>query len=61
MALSYTPDSEHTLEIAMCSRNKKPLYEVFHCIKWITTGMCMPPSPNLFNLYVICFQYLTNP
>ena len=30
MALSYTPDSEHILEIAMCSRNKKSLYEVFH-------------------------------
>ena len=33
MALSYTPDSEHILEIAMCSRNKQSLYEVFHLHK----------------------------
>ena len=33
MVLSYTPDSEHILEIAMCSRNKKSLYEVFHLHK----------------------------
>ena len=33
MALSYTPDSEHILEIAMCSRNKKSLYEVFYLYK----------------------------
>ena len=26
-ALSYTPDSEHILEIAMCSKNKQSLYE----------------------------------
>ena len=30
MVLSYTPDSEHILEIAMCSKNKQSLYEVFH-------------------------------
>ena len=30
MALSYTPESEHILEIAMCSKNKQSLYEVFH-------------------------------
>ena len=30
MALSYTPDSEHILEIAMCSKNKQSLYDVFH-------------------------------
>ena len=30
IALSYTPDSEHILEIAMCSKNKQSLYEVFH-------------------------------
>ena len=33
MALSYTPDSEHLLEIAMCSKNKQSLYEVFHLHK----------------------------
>ena len=33
VALSYTPDSEHILEIAMCSKNKQPLYEVFHLHK----------------------------
>ena len=33
MALSYTPDLEHISEIAMCSRNKKSLYEVFHLHK----------------------------
>ena len=30
MVLSYTPDSEHIAEIAMCSKNKQSLYEVFH-------------------------------
>ena len=30
MALSHTPDSEHILKIAMCSKNKQSLYEVFH-------------------------------
>ena len=30
VALSYTPDSEHILEIAMGSKNKQSLYEVFH-------------------------------
>ena len=30
MALSYAPDSEHILEIVMCSKNKQSLYEVFH-------------------------------
>ena len=29
-ALSYTPDSEHILEIVMCGKNKQSLYEVFH-------------------------------
>ena len=33
MALSYTSDSEHTLETAMCSKNKKSSYEVFHLHK----------------------------
>ena len=33
MALSYTPDSEHILEIATCSKNKQSLYEVFHLHK----------------------------
>ena len=33
MVLSYTPDSEHMLEIAMCSKNKQSLYEVFHLHK----------------------------
>ena len=28
MVLSYTPDREHILEIAMCSKNKQSLYEV---------------------------------
>ena len=32
MALSYTHDSEHILEIAMCSKIKS-LYEVFHLHK----------------------------
>ena len=32
MALS-SPDSEHILEIAMCSKNKQSLYEVFHLHK----------------------------
>ena len=31
--LSYTSDSEHILEIAMCSKNKQSLYEVFHLHK----------------------------
>ena len=30
MALSYTYDSENILEIAVCSKNKQSLYEVFH-------------------------------
>ena len=58
MGLSYTPDSEHILEIAMSNKNKQSLYEVFYLHKRITSGMRMPSSPNLFNLYVICFQYL---
>ena len=59
VALSYAPDSEHILEIAMCSKTKQSLYEVFQLhIKRITSEMRMPPSLNLFNLYVICFQYL---
>ena len=33
VALSYTPDSEHILEIAMCSKNKQSLHEVFHLHK----------------------------
>ena len=33
MALSYTPDSEHILEIAVCSKNKQSLYEIFHLHK----------------------------
>ena len=33
MALSYTPDSEHISETAMCSKNKQSLYEVFHLQK----------------------------
>ena len=33
MALPYTPDLEHNLEIAMCSTNKQSLYEVFHLHK----------------------------
>ena len=55
MVLSYTPDPEHILEVATCSKNKQSLYEAFHLQK---SGMRMPPSPNLFNLYVICVQYL---
>ena len=30
MALSHTPDSEHILEIVMCSKNQHSLYEIFH-------------------------------
>ena len=52
MSFSYTPDSEHNLEIAMCSRNKQSVYEVFHLHKRITSGARMPPFPNLINLYV---------
>ena len=33
MALLYTPDPEHILDIAMCSKNKHSLYEVFHLDK----------------------------
>ena len=33
MALSYTLDSEHILEIAVCSKNKQSLYEIFHLHK----------------------------
>ena len=33
VVLSYTPDSEHILEIAMYSKNKQSLYEVFHLHK----------------------------
>ena len=33
MALSYTSDSEHILEIAMCSKNKRSLYEAFYLHK----------------------------
>ena len=33
MTLSYTPDSEHVLEIAMCSKNKQSWHEVFHLNK----------------------------
>ena len=33
MAFSYIPDSEYILEIAMCSKNKQSLYEVFHLHK----------------------------
>ena len=33
MPLSYTPDSEHILEIAMCSKNKQSLCEAFHLHK----------------------------
>ena len=33
MALSHTPDSEHILEIVMCSKNKQPLCEVLHLHK----------------------------
>ena len=58
MTLSYRPDSEYILEIAMCGKNKQTLYEVVHLHKKITSGMHMPPSSDLFNLNVICFQYL---
>ena len=51
IALSHTPDSEHILEIAMCSKNQESLYEVFICIKRITSGMRMPSGPNLFKRY----------
>ena len=57
MALSNTPDSEHILEIAICSKNKQSLYEVFHLYKRITSGMCMPPSPNHALTYSI-FAFL---
>ena len=30
VALSHTPDSEHILQIVMCSKNQQSLYEVFH-------------------------------
>ena len=30
MAISYTPDSEHIFEIAMCSKNEESLYEIFY-------------------------------
>ena len=30
MALSYTPDSEHILEITICGKNTQSLYKVFH-------------------------------
>ena len=33
MALTFTPDSERILEIAMCGKNKQSLYEVFHSQK----------------------------
>ena len=33
MDLSYTPDSEHIIELATCSKNKQSLYEVFHLHK----------------------------
>ena len=33
MALSHTHDSEHILEIVMCSKNKQSLHEVFHLHK----------------------------
>ena len=33
MALSYSPDSQHILEIAICGKNKQSLYEVFHLHK----------------------------
>ena len=33
VALTYTPDSEYILEIAMCSKNKQSLYEVFYLHK----------------------------
>ena len=33
MVLSRKPDSEHILEIVMCSKNKQSLYEVFHLNK----------------------------
>ena len=54
MALFRKPDSEH----AMCSRNKSHCMKYFICTERITSRIRMPPSPNLFNLYVICFQYL---
>ena len=33
MTLSYTPDSEHILEIAVKSKKKQSLYQVFHLHK----------------------------
>ena len=33
IALSSTPDLEHILEVAGCSKNKQSLYEVFHLHK----------------------------
>ena len=58
MALSYTPDSEHISEIAPRSKIYSHCMKFFIYIKRITSGMRMSPSLNIFNLYVICFQYL---
>ena len=58
IVLSYTPNSEHILEIAPCGKKNSHCMKFFICIKKITSGMHMPPSPDLFNLHVICFQYL---
>ena len=51
MTLSHLLDSEHILEIVMCSKNKQSLYEVFHLHKMITSGMRIPSSPDLFKRY----------
>ena len=45
VAVSYTPYSEHVLEIAMCSKNEQSLYKVFTCIERITSGMRLPTLP----------------
>ena len=48
MAPSYTPDSEHILEIAMCSTNKQSLYEGFHLYEkdYIRDAHVTLPQPN---------------
>ena len=51
MALSHVLDSEHILEIVMCSKNLPSLYETVHLHDKDYIRDVQPSSPNVFKRY----------
>ena len=58
MALCYTPDSEHILEIVMCSKNKQSLYQVLHLHKkdYIRDAQATWPQPLCYLFSVLNYD-----